>query len=164
MPEGISPNPHLPTRITIGASVSGELHDERVTETTYDWTLRKPEKTIVVMESGKPNIESLTVYDDSTGLPKETRQPKNVTGGGPGTTKTTYYTSGSGGHCQASKYAGLPCETGPAAQPGTLGQPELLVTRYLAYNGLGEATEVTESPGGGESSARRTVTTFDAQG
>jgi len=164
MPAGTTPDPHLPTRETTGASISGELHDERVTETTYDWTLRRPEKSIVVMEAGKPNIEAVTVYDDTTGLPKETRQPKNVAGGGAGTTKTTYYTAGSSGHCQESKYAGLPCEVGPAAQPGTAGQPEILVTKYTAYNALGQPTAITESPGGGTSEVRSTITEFDAAG
>lgn len=52
----------------------------------------------------------------------------------------------------------------PAAQPGTAGQPQLLVTKYLAYNALGQTTEVTESPGGGTSNVRKTVTTYDAAG
>jgi RHS repeat-associated protein len=164
MPVGTTPDPHLPTRETTGASSAGELHDERVAETKYDWTLRKPEKSIVVMESGKPNIESVTVYNDTTGLPIETRQPKNKAGGGPGTTKVNYYSAGSGGACLNSAYAGLPCETGPAKQPGTVGLPELLVKKYVAYNGLGEPTEVTESPGGSGGTFRRVVNSFDPAG
>jgi RHS repeat-associated protein len=167
LPKGATlptPDPHLPTRETTGASVEAVLHDERVTETEYNWTLRKPTKTIVVMASGKPNIESLTAYNETTGLPTETRQPKNVTAAGAGTTRITYYSAGSGGACLNSAYAGLPCETGPAKQPGTVGQPELLVTKYGTYNGLGEPTEITESPGGGTVSVRKTLVTYDSAG
>jgi RHS repeat-associated protein len=167
LPVGVAlptPDPHLPTRETIGASGSGELQDERVIETEYDWTLRKPTKTITIMGAGKANIESSAVYDDTTGLVTQTRQPKNKAGGGAGTTKVTYYTAGSGGGCLKSAYAGLRCEVGPAAQPGTTGLPELLVTKYTGYNALGQPTEMTESPGGGSSNVRKTVATYDAAG
>jgi RHS repeat-associated protein len=167
LPAGVtlpSPDPHLPTRETTGASGSGELQDERVTETEYDWILRKPTKTITIMGTGKANIESSAVYDDTTGLVTQTRQPKNKAGGGAGTTKVTYYTAGSSGGCLKSAYAGLRCEVGPAAQPGTAGLPELLVTKYTGYDGLDQPTEMTESPGGGASNVRQTVATYDAAG
>jgi RHS repeat-associated protein len=168
MPVGTTPDPHLPTRETTGASVEGVLHDERVSETTYDWTLRKPEKTIVVMESGKPNVESVTVYNNETGLPTERRQPKEAkTGGGAGTTKMIYYRIGDNGEgCSHAYWAGLLCKIEPAAQPGTSGQPELLVKKVLAYNALGEPTEVRESPGGVETKtqSRITTTVYDSAG
>jgi RHS repeat-associated protein len=164
MPVGTTPDPHLPTRETTGASYGGELHEERVTETKYDWTLRRPERSIVIMEPGKPNIQKVTVFNDTTGLTTETRQPKNATAAGAGTTKITYYAAGSGSPCLNSAYAGLPCESGPAKQPGTPGQPELLVTKYLTYDGLDQPMEITESPGGGTANVRKTLVTYDAAG
>src|SRR5262249_47056489 len=63
-------------------------------------------------------------------------------------------------------YTGLPCKTLPAAQPGTAGLPELLVTRYASYNGLSEPTEIIESPGGKEEAGktRKTIKTYDQTG
>ena len=59
-----------------------------------------------------------------------------------------------------------PARSTPAAQPGTHGQPELLVTKYASYNALGEPTEVIESPGGKEEagSTRKTIRTYDTAG
>lgn len=80
-----------------------------------------------------------------------------------------YYTAGNAedGSCgNNAAYAGLPCKTLPASQPGTAGLPELLVTRYVKYNGLDEPTEIVESPGGKEAagSTRKTIKTYDAAG
>ncbi|MDX6601519.1 MAG: hypothetical protein QOF13_721, partial [Solirubrobacterales bacterium] len=45
---GLGPNPHLPTKVTTGASIPGEGvdADQRSTEIKYDWTLRLPKETI----------------------------------------------------------------------------------------------------------------------
>jgi RHS repeat-associated protein len=167
-PAEISPSPHLPTRETVGASNPKWGADKEVseTETQYNWHWLEPTKTITVMGLHEPNIESVTVYDETTGLPIETRQPSNAAGGGAGTTRTTYY---SGPHeeisqCDSTRYAGLPCKVAPAKQPGTAGQPELLVTKYLAYDGLDEPTSISESPGGGTANVRSTAITYDAAG
>ena len=164
-----SPDPHLPTRETTGASIPGEGvdADQRVTEYKYNWQLRKPTETIV--DPAGLNIKTVTVYDGSTGLPTETRQPSNSGGGGAGTKKFTYYTtSGVGGPsgCKNTAFVNLLCKSEPAAQPGTSGQPELLVTRIASYNGLGEPTEIIESPGGKEEAGktRKTITTYDTGG
>ncbi len=61
-----------------------------------------------------------------------------------------------------SKFAGLPCKVEPAAQPGTSGQPNLPVRRFVSYNQLGEPLEITEAPPGG--STRKIVTAYDAAG
>jgi RHS repeat-associated protein len=171
LPKGITlptPDPNLPTRETTGAWVNGVLKEEHVTETGYDWALRKPEKTTVLMESGK--IEHVTLYNNTTGLPEQSQQPKAVAGVGAhaaaGTTRTVYYTPGTENiaGCVDTLYAGLLCKTEPAEQPATSGLPEMLVTKYLHYDGLGEPTEVTESPGGGTANVRKTITTYDALG
>jgi RHS repeat-associated protein len=166
LPKGVtlpSPDPHLPTKETTGALVGGELLDQRVTETAYNWTLRKPTETIV--DPGGLKIRSVTVYDGPTGLPVETRQPSNPGGGGAGTTGISYYRAGSSpGNCINNRYAGLPCQVLPMAQASGSGRPELLVKKFPAYNALGEPTEITESPAGGAANVRKTLITYDAAG
>ncbi len=160
--------PHLPTRETTGASIVGQGTDadQRVTETRYDWDLRKPTETIV--DPGGLEIKTITLYDKNSGLPVQTRQPSNPEGGGAGTTKVIYYSAqgGSGDSAcdQVPQLANLPCKITPAKQPGTPGQPELLVRRFMSYNALGEPTEVKESPGGLDPSTRRAIATYDTAG
>ncbi len=167
---GTGVNPHLPTRVTTGAKIpkEGKDADQRVTETKYDWTLRKPTETIV--DPSGLNLHTRIAYDSSTGLPTERSLPAKPEGGDAHTTKLTYYATGfseSGeSDCDyaGGGYAGLLCKVKPAAQPGTKGQPELLVTKFATYNSLGEPTEVIESPGGKEESTRKTITTYDTVG
>jgi RHS repeat-associated protein len=52
----------------------------------------------------------------------------------------------------------------PAAQASGTGRPELLVTKFPAYNNQDEPTEVLESPGGGSQQVRKTVITYDSAG
>lgn len=166
---GTGPNPHLPTRETTGASIVGKGidADQRVSETKYNWTLLKPTETITDPQG--LNLRSVTVYDGETGLPLERRRPGGPSGGDAHTTKTTYYKAGvSGGGCPGRSgnmdgYNGLPCEVGPASQPGT-GLPELDVTKFKSYNYLLQPTETIESPGGKEATTRKTITTYDTAG
>lgn len=172
LPPGVSmptPKPHLPTKVITGASIEGQAvdSDRRTTETKYDWVLRKPTETIIDPEG--LNLRSVTVYSSTTGLPTEVRQPSNPEGGKAGTTKTTYWTGGFSGMCTGkSAYSGLPCLIEPAQQPGTPGQPQIKVTKFAAYNALGQPTEIWEAPGKAALEAgtprRTTVTTFDAAG
>jgi RHS repeat-associated protein len=166
---GTGLKPHLPTRQTSGASIPGQEvdADTRLTETKYDWTLRKPTKTIVDPQGLA--LETSVVYDPSTGLVTERKLPGLANGGGAAhITKFTYYTAGANpedSSCANNPaWAGLLCKAAPGAQPGTPGQPELLVTKYLAYSPLAQPTEVSESPGGGTSNARRTIATYDNAG
>jgi RHS repeat-associated protein len=107
-------------------------------------------------------------YDPLSGLVTERSLPAEPKGGDAHTTKMIYYTAGSNpldSTCGGSPgFANLPCKTMPAKQPGTAGLPELLVTRYASYNSLGEPTEIIESPGGSESSTRKTILTYDSAG
>jgi RHS repeat-associated protein len=166
-----TPRPQLPTTETTSArTLSGETLEPRVTETHYDWTLRKPIETIV--DPGKEHLELKTriAYDKETGLPIESSLPAKPEGGDAHTTETIYYTAEANtkdSSCGNNKaYAGLPCKTLPASQPGTAGLPELLVTRYVKYNGLDEPTEVIESPGGKEEAGktRKTIKAYDEVG
>jgi RHS repeat-associated protein len=165
-PAGLSPKPHLPTTTTVAAQVAGRPdQDARVTKTEYDWNLRKPTATIV--DPGGLNLRTVTLYDAQTGLVTETRMPRNPVGGDASTAKTVYYSAGTG-WCRSDAFAGLPCQTGPAAQPsGNL--PKLPTTHY-SYNRLNQVTvesdsvptlnTVTESL----TLSRTTTTGYDAAG
>jgi RHS repeat-associated protein len=163
-----TPMPHLPTRETTGASVPGQGidADQRVTETHYNWTLRKPTEAIV--DPLGLNLHTRVEYDASSGLPTERSLPAKSSGGDAHTTKTIYYSAGTQSPdpvCQSKPaWANLPCKVLPAAQPGTPGQPELLVRKFTSYNQLGEPTEVIESPGGSAENTRKTITTYDTAG
>jgi RHS repeat-associated protein len=168
---GTGTNPHLPTRTTTGASIPGEGidADQQVSETKYNWALRQPTETIVDPGTGSHlNLHTRIAYDPTTGLPTERSLPAKPEGGDAHTTKTIYYTSGTNPLDPACGnnpgYANLPCRKLPAKQPGTAGQPELLVTTYASYNSLDEPTEVIESPGGKEEETRKTIKTYDPAG
>jgi RHS repeat-associated protein len=87
--------------------------------------------------------------------------------GNPGAhdTKTVYYSAK--GEAEASgcrehpEYAGLPCQTEPAAQPGTAALPQLPVTKYNTYNIYDEPEQTVETIGSIE---RTTTKTYDAAG
>jgi RHS repeat-associated protein len=168
---GTGTKPHLPTRVTTGASIpeEGVDADQHVTETKYDWTLRQSTETIVDPGSGHLKLQSRIAYDKESGLPTERSLPaEEPKGDGSHTTKTIYYTAGTNSldsACGNSPgYANLPCKAMPAKQPGTKGQPEVLVTRYVSYNSMAEPTEAIESPGGKEESTRKTIKTYDSAG
>jgi RHS repeat-associated protein len=154
----------LPTKETVGVVVPGKEGDleAKTTETHYDWTLRKPTETI--LDPGGLKLRSVTEYN-SVGQVVETRQPKNATGGGAGTTKTSYYHRVIiiGEECGSDQYAGLPCKVMPAAQVSGTGRPKLLVRQFTAYNNLDQPTEVKESAGG-EGPERITTTAYDNAG
>ncbi len=165
------PKPHLPTRETTGAHIPGNGTDAdvRVDEMKYDWTLRKPKDTIVDAVLGGLNLRTHVEYDSTTGLVTERRSPAKPEGGDARSTQIIYYKplfNSPHNDCVSWQYAGLPCKVLPTAQPGTVGQPDLVVTRYAAYNPFGQPTEVIESPGGSTDPAkiRKTITTYDEAG
>lgn len=162
---------HLPTKETTGAEMPGGAESDLLTsETHYNWSLRKPTETITDPGTGHLAIKSVTIYDEATGLPVETRQPSNFGGGGAGSTKFVYYRGGETTakaypECEKrSEYAGLPCKTLPAAQTSGTGRPELLVKRIKEYNNLDQPTEILESPGGGSENVRKTLIKYDEAG
>jgi RHS repeat-associated protein len=161
--------PHLPTTETTSAlKLNGENLEPRVTETQYDWTLRKP-KDIIVDPAG---LKLRTHYGyNGSGQLAEWVRPRAFAGGkyDVNNTVTAYYRADEAGPvlCRNKRLAGLPCMVYPAyQQPETAGQPETLVTRYLDYNALDEPTEIVESPGGKEEEGktRKTNRTYDEAG
>ncbi len=160
--------PRLPTTEIVDAYVPAlnEGLEAKVTETKYDWGLRKPIEEIV--DPKGLELRTRTAYDPATGMPSERSLPAKPEGGDARTTMTIYYTAGINAQDSScggkAAYAGLPCKTLPASQPGTAGLPELLVTRYASYNALDEPTEIIESPGGKEATTRKTFMEYDAAG
>ena len=168
---GTGTNPHLPTKISTGASfpAGGEDADQRSTETKYNWTLRLPKETITDSAPGGLQLKNRTEYNE-LGQVIERSLPAKPTGGDARTTKTIYYTAGENpldAACANNPgYAGLACKMGPAKQPEAKGLPELLVKRYASYNQLSEPLEVIESPGGKEEAGktRKSIATYDSAG
>jgi RHS repeat-associated protein len=164
-PPAGEPAYHLPRTETSGALVGGAVLDQQATKYEYDLTLRKPIKTITDPEGLA--ITSTTLYNEK-GQPTEIRQPKDAAAAGAGTTKVVYYTSEKGAsslaNCESDTWAGLPCKVEPAVQPGTAGLPQLPVKKFLNYNQLGQAEEISESPGGGSENVRRLIVSYDGAG
>ncbi len=161
-PKAGEPSPQLPTTETTGALVNGEVLDQKSVEYLYNWPLREVAETIRDPEGLE--IKSINAYDPFTSLPLESRQPKDATSAGAGTTKIVYYKAGSGGsaNCEVTIYAGLPCKVEPAAQPAS--GPKLPITRYVSYTALGRPTEVIEETTGSTPGTRTTTNSYDSAG
>jgi YD repeat-containing protein len=165
---GTGTNPHLPTKQTTEAlDEKGFGYDQRVSETHYNWIVRKPAETITDAAPGGLKLATRIAYNE-IGQPTERSLPAKPGGGDAHTTKTIYYTAGENpldSACGGSPgYANLPCKVGPAKQSEPKGLPELLVKRFAAYNQLAESLEVIESPGGKEATTRKAITTYDNVG
>ena len=168
---GITNWPNLPTKETTGAAIGQEADKEtNVTETKYDWTLRKPTETIA--DPSGLNLRTVTVYypkeSASAGLVKEDRQPIHPEGSAyASSTKTVYWTAGTNSEqasCGNSKpKAGLPCVTYPGADPSPAeGNPKMPWTWYTKYSSLDAPEEVQEKTNG---TLKRTTTfTYDSAG
>ena len=109
------------------------------------------------------NLVSRTVYDPITGNITETREPGNPEGEDAHSERTVYYAANAmvpaacGEHAE---WANLPCETLPAAQPGTPGLPNLPTTS-TQYNVWQEATTTTTISG---SDSRTQTVGYDGAG
>lgn len=162
----------LPTRETTGAAVQGKggIADERVTETKYAWNLRLPTDTIV--DPGGLKLQTHIEYANinTSRMPVERRLPANPSGGDARSTKIIYHNAFGNAQDSScginSSYSGLPCKVLPVKQPGTAGQPDLVVKHFVSYSPWGQPTEVIESPGGTSdpNKIRRTITTYDPAG
>jgi RHS repeat-associated protein len=141
---------YLATSEKDGAQVTTtEECDVRTTQSNYGgqaglgWTLREPTSVVVDPTTTSPpytglNLTSTTFYDPTTAQPIETVQPADTNPSGPNlttgastdtsATQTYYFTTGASTtvptQCQSQPaYAGLACQTGPAAQPSDAATP-----------------------------------------
>jgi RHS repeat-associated protein len=158
---------YLPTRVTETA-LRADIHtdvDPRVSTTQYDWLLRLP--TVQTVDPAGLNLQTITHYDDRTGLVSDTQTPKGngtatTTGTDAHTTKMVYYTAGANATVSSCgnkpDWNGLLCMQGPAAQP-TTGNAGPLPTTTYQYNQWLEPTTTTESVSGAPD--RVTQTTYD---
>jgi len=158
--------PRLPTTETVTAVVSGKTgdFDPRVTQTGYDWKLRKPTEQIAAAET--LNLTSKTAYN-SAGQVIEERQPSDTEGKKAGTTKTVYWTAGT--NSEKSKcgfkpqWAGLPCFTQPVAEPSPAEwNPRIPWTWFTKYSTLDQLEESYEEINTGI--VRSTTVSYDAAG
>ncbi|MBM7784891.1 RHS repeat-associated core domain-containing protein [Tenggerimyces flavus] len=173
---------HLVTSTYTAASLSPTTaptneQDKRTTRNDYalsttdatGWTFRTPMR--VVQDPDGIASTTITRYDPDSGLAIESRMPSETSGGGPGTTETIYYTSGTNPRdatCgNKPAWANLACVTKPAnPNPGVAGLPQLVITRVTAYDYLNRPTTTTDSviDAGGTTRTRTDTTTFDNAG
>jgi RHS repeat-associated protein len=165
-PPAGTPWPHLPTKETTSAQTAKGSFDEHTTETHYNWNLRKPTDSIVDPGTGGLNLDTHIAYDPATGQVSERRLPASTEAGDAHSTQTLYYQATTNGPCGGynSTWAGLPCEIKPAKQPGTAGQPEVVVKKFKKYSILDQPEEIVESPGGSEQGPRKTIIVYDTAG
>jgi RHS repeat-associated protein len=156
----------LLTQSKEGALKSGTSSDVDVRTTTYDYTgthgLDLGLPTTVAIDPSGLNIRQVTRYD-ANGNVIATIMPGNPSGGDAHETDTTYYIPGTGSGVTAcdSKpwFAGLVCQTAPAAQPsGSL--PNILTTTYT-YDIWGNPLTRTDTSG---ATNRVWTFTYDAAG
>jgi RHS repeat-associated protein len=162
----------LTTSVSGAQDLSGNSYDNVTVHRGYDalvsgdttgWTLHKPTSVTTVMPGGgSANLVTSTRYN-SVGQVIESRLPMGgVDGSGVGndayTTDTSYYTATGTGGCVSAALTGLPCSTGPAAQP-TSGKALPVTT--ATYNLYDQPLVVTETFG---SVTRTTTTTYDGAG
>ncbi|WP_130650690.1 DNRLRE domain-containing protein [Egicoccus halophilus] len=159
----------LPTSSWVGALLtSGQVVDEQLTQTEYDWKLRLA--TRQTLDPDGLGLVTVTRYDDE-GREIERRQPSEADGGGPGTLRTVRYTAPAnptypqcGGR---PDWHGQVCLITPAAQPAMAsGLPGLATIHTAGYNRLLQPTQVAESVprAGGGTTVRTTTTSYDTAG
>ena len=145
----------LPTTSVVSAQDSAGIdHDPVTSHTGYapietgdasGWLLRQPTSTTAQLGTSPSSNDPVTItrYNDQ-GQVIEQRLPGDAAAGHAGSTLTSYYTATGTGDCVSPAQAGLPCTTGPAAQPAS-GKP-LATTRYT-YNQYGDVTTKIETAG-----------------
>lgn len=159
--------PNLPTKETTGARIPGQESDKdvRVSETKYDWDLRR--STEQITDPAGLNLITKTVYN-AAGQVLESRQPSDVAGEDAGTTVNRYYTkdsqTGTFSACgNKPQWAGLSCVSYPKAEPTPAeANPKLPWTWITSYSTLDMPTETQEKVNG--ETKRTTTTTYDAAG
>jgi RHS repeat-associated protein len=133
---------------------------------TSGWTLGTPLQTTVDPGTGSHlNLTTTSKYDTTTGNLTARILPANPSGGDAHETDLEYYTADGSAHDLACRnhpeWAGMPCYTAPAAQPGTTGLPNLATTQVTKYNVYGEPETTVDTNG---TDNRTTTIGYDAAG
>ena len=148
----------------LDAQISHTGYAAIVTGDTDGWTLGQATSSTTQMgtaPSGSNDLVTQTRYN-SSGQVVESRLPNDTAGSTPRTTDTSYYTATGTGTCVSAVWAGLVCQSAPAAQPAT-GSPLPVVT--YSYDQYGEVLTKTETVGtGGSATVRTTTDSYDAGG
>jgi RHS repeat-associated protein len=156
----------LVTTSTTGARETGTTSDVdvRTSKTAYDWTLRQPTATTTDAVTGGLNLVERATYNASGRVLTLTHPRGGATTNTAQTTAFVYYTAVSnatvpacGGHPELEN---LPCQVGPAAQPGTTDMPSLPVTTFT-FNAFDDVLGKVETAG---ATTRTTTVSFDAAG
>jgi RHS repeat-associated protein len=170
--KGVTNWPNLPTKQTTGAAIPGVEGDKdvSVSETVYDWNLRKPIEQITDPGEGKLNLTTKTAYN-SAGQAQEFSMPSDTAGTTAGTSKTVYYIADPDDYngtpyssCDNTKaWAGLVCVTHPKAEPSPEGgNPKLPWSWTTGYDSLDQPSEELQKVGG--VTKRTTTFTYDNVG
>lgn len=165
-PPSGTPWPHLPTKETTGASIPGQGidADQRTTQRTYRWDLRKPVSVIVDPEG----LALRTRTEWGLTLPVRTSLPSDPYGLKAASTDTIYYEAGSVPHdpqCGGKPgWANLPCIVRPIVDPSTPGLPRLPWKEVTRYSYLGQPLEIKEFPAGETENTRTSEIKYTADG
>ncbi|WP_195849169.1 DNRLRE domain-containing protein [Arsenicicoccus cauae] len=156
----------LATTVTVTASDTGMASEVETTSRTFTgyepktpgddatsgWTLGAATSSTADMNlDGSPGAGDITTrtFHNEQGRTVETRQPSEAdTGGGAGTTLTSYYTvaaqTGADAACGSKPaWAGLVCATRKAAQPAGQTLPDERTTRYTYQLAPAETVETS---------------------
>ncbi|MFD0228145.1 DNRLRE domain-containing protein [Streptomyces hirsutus] len=151
----------LVTSTTTGARVEGYPADadRRTWATRYDWS--NGHQTAAVEDPAGKALTTVTTYD-SDGRLAATRLAAS-SGSDAGTLTYTHYTASGSGPCgNRPEWAGLLCQTAPAATiTGGGGNPSELVTTVYTYDRWGQVAAMRETANG---VTRTTTNTTDAVG
>ncbi|MCL9760923.1 DNRLRE domain-containing protein [Frankia sp. AiPa1] len=161
LPTTVTTTVRLPDGTDIDArkTVNGYEAKTGADASTSGWNLRKPTTVTTWMGGGSTPDIVRTTYYNAAGNTVESRQPEaNAAGTDAFTTVTSYFTATGTGGCVNASWTGLPCSTGPAAQPSS-GNP-LPVSTYT-YNDLNEQLTEVETV---SSTTRTTTDTYDSAG
>lgn len=156
----------LLTQAKEGALKVGASSDVETRTTTLDYSgtngLALGQPTTITTDPSGLNLQHVTKYD-TNGNVIATIMPGNPTGGDAHETDTTYYRAGTGSGVAACdskpQFAGMVCQTAPAAQPG--GSLPSIPTTSLTYDMWGNTLTRTDTSG---ATTRTWTYTYDAAG
>lgn len=156
----------LPTQTVEGALEPGASSDTQTRTTTYQYSgqsnigLSLGQATSVTTDPSGLDIIHTSKYD-TNGNVIATIMPGNPSGGDAHETDTTYYRAGTGSGVTACdntpQFAGMICQTTPAAQPG--GSLPAIPTTSYTYDLYGDTLTHTDTSG---VTARTWTYTYDA--